>query len=334
MEAAHHREFLLAGPLQQIAAGLARRAAPDAPGRALAPPRHLEIPFALDQVLHPHVDAEPAAEFSGAAGIGAQPAALAPPPGISARCPRSSRCARRPGRPRRCRTRRPRTAGRPSRRPRCSAPRSGVWSSDACRRTPPRRRAAHDARPARGPASPWPARLTMAVDHRRHDAAPARHRRGEARHHDVAFGDDDLERAERAFVDRIERAGQRLVGDARAGIGARVDRGLALGRAAGQVDGHVAGLDRDLDVDRHLFALEHAVVVDRGRRLVDAVGQLRHHVAALLLGLVEDAVDGGEQRVAAVFVEQLVEPARRRGGTPPSAISCRRARIPESGCCP
>ena len=104
------------------------------------------------------------------------------------------------------------------------------------------------------------------VDHGRHDAAPARHRRGEARHHDVAFGDDDLERAERAFVDRIERAGQRLVGDARAGIGARVDRGLALGRAAGQVDGHVAGLDRDLDVDRHLFALEHAVVVDRGRR--------------------------------------------------------------------
>ena len=56
------------------------------------------------------------------------------------------------------------------------------------------------------------------VDHGRHDAAPARHRRREARHHDVAFGDDDLERAERAFVDRIERAGQRLVGDARAGI--------------------------------------------------------------------------------------------------------------------
>ena len=34
--------------------------------------------------------------------------------------------------------------------------------------------------------------------------------------------------------------------------------------------------------------LMHAVVVDRGRGLVDAVGKLRHHVAALPLGLVED----------------------------------------------
>ena len=147
------------------------------------------------------------------------------------------------------------------------------------------------------------------VDHGRHDRAPARHRRGEARHHDVAFRDDDLEGAERAFVDRIERPGQRLVGDARARIGPRVDAGLALGRAAGQVDDHVAGFDRDLDVDRDLFALEHAVVVDRGRRLVDAIGKLRHHVAALPLGLVENLVDRGEQGVAAVFLEQLVEAA-------------------------
>src|SRR4029079_7311211 len=35
-----------------------------------------EIPFALDEVLHLHVDAEPAAEFSRAAGIGPQRAAL------------------------------------------------------------------------------------------------------------------------------------------------------------------------------------------------------------------------------------------------------------------
>ena len=56
-----------------------------------------------------------------------------------------------------------------------------------------------------------------------------------------------FERAERAFVDRVERPGQRLVGDARARVGARVDRRLALGRAAGQIDGHVAALDVDLD---------------------------------------------------------------------------------------
>ena len=62
--------------------------------------------------------------------------------------------------------------------------------------------------------------------------------------------------------------------------------------------------------------LLHAVVVDGGFRLVDAVGKLRDHVAAFLLGLVEDRLDGGEDGVAAVFVEHLVhalggEPAGR-----------------------
>ncbi len=155
-------EVALARQLQQVAAGLARRAAPQPPGRALAAARLLEIPAALDQVAHPHVDAEPAAVLAGAAGILRAARGSRPAPGISARCPRSSRCARRPGRPRPCRTRRPRTAGRPSRRPRCSAPRSGAWSSDARRRTPPRRRAGRDGRPARGPASPWRSAATMA----------------------------------------------------------------------------------------------------------------------------------------------------------------------------
>src|SRR5262249_56139037 len=47
-----------------------------APGRALASTHQLEIPFAFDQVAHPHVDAQSAAISSRAAGIGAQPAAL------------------------------------------------------------------------------------------------------------------------------------------------------------------------------------------------------------------------------------------------------------------
>src|SRR4029077_21290785 len=60
----------------QVVAELARLAAPQAPGRAFLPPRVLEIPLALDQVAHPHVDAEPAAEFTGAARAGAQAPAL------------------------------------------------------------------------------------------------------------------------------------------------------------------------------------------------------------------------------------------------------------------
>ena len=120
----------------------------------------------------------------------------------------------------------------------------------------------------------------------------------------------DVERAERSFVDRIERPGQRLVGDARAGERARIDAGFALARAARQVDGHRRALDRDLDVDRHRFAFAHAVVVDGGRGFVDAVRKLRHHIAALALGLVEDAVDRRQDRVAAVFAEQFVHAAR------------------------
>src|SRR5262249_13955565 len=64
----HHRlEVVLAGEPQQIAAGFARLAAPQAPRRTIAPARLLEVPAALDEVAHVHVDAEPAAELAGTA---------------------------------------------------------------------------------------------------------------------------------------------------------------------------------------------------------------------------------------------------------------------------
>jgi hypothetical protein len=71
--------------------------------------------------------------------------------------------------------------------------------------------------------------LDDGIDDGGHDDAPARHRRWKARHHDAAFRDDHLERPERAFVDWLERASERLVGDARARQRARVDAGAALG---------------------------------------------------------------------------------------------------------
>ncbi len=66
--------------------------------------------------------------------------------------------------------------------------------------------------------------LDDGVHHGGHDDAPARHRGRKARHHDAAFRNDHLQGAERAFIDRIERPGQRLVGDAGARQRARVDR--------------------------------------------------------------------------------------------------------------
>jgi len=62
----HRLEIVLAGQAQQVAAGLTGTAAPQSPGRAMLAPRVLEVPLALDQVAHPHVDAEPAAVLAGA----------------------------------------------------------------------------------------------------------------------------------------------------------------------------------------------------------------------------------------------------------------------------
>ena len=76
MGTCHGAKFMLVRRAQQIHPVIAGFAAPKAPGRALAAAHELEIPFPLDKVAHAHVDAEPAAIFAGAAGIGAQSAAL------------------------------------------------------------------------------------------------------------------------------------------------------------------------------------------------------------------------------------------------------------------
>ena len=106
----------------------------------------------------------------------------------------------------------------------------------------------------------------------------------------------DLAGAERAFVDRFERPGQRLVGNARARIGARVDAGAALLRTVRQIDDHVAALDRDLDLD-----LERNALVDAVAKMMELAGIdmlpaelgvpiVRHELTA--------GADGGEVLVA------------------------------------
>src|SRR5690242_4084224 len=70
--ASHGLECVLARQADQVIAVLARLAAPEPPGAAFLPPGMLEVPLALDQVAHLHVDAEAAAEFAGAAGVRAQ----------------------------------------------------------------------------------------------------------------------------------------------------------------------------------------------------------------------------------------------------------------------
>src|SRR5262249_28463820 len=76
VRADHGLEVVLARQPQQVAAGFAGLAAPQSPGRTVAPARLLEIPAPVDRVRAVHVEAEPAAIFAGAAGIAPQRTAL------------------------------------------------------------------------------------------------------------------------------------------------------------------------------------------------------------------------------------------------------------------
>ncbi len=139
--------------------------------------------------------------------------------------------------------------------------------------------------------------------------APALHRQRMARHHERALGQHHVAGAERALVHRLVRRGQRLVGDQRARLGPAVGAHRPLLRAVGEVDGHVAAGDGDLDVDAHLVDRRRSGIVGEGFRLVGAGREAGDDVPAFTLGLVENALDRGQHRVAPVLAEQLVHAA-------------------------
>ncbi len=311
MRTAGHAELAFSRLAQQVHAVLAGLAAPQAPGRALATAHQLEIPFAFDQVCLPYVDAEPAAILAGAAGIRAQGAPFDQHRAFELDAfdrPVAHVALTHRDRAGLAVLIRPATPAAALEALHHEAPvglRMGAKEHDRAAQKPVvagRHPVGHGGRE----------RPHDAVHHHRNDHAPGRHRRGKARHHDVAFGDDHLQRPERPFIDGIERAGQRFVSDAGARQRARVDGGAPLFGAAGEIDRHRAFVDRDLGMDRHRLAAADAVLVERRARLVGAVGELRHHVAALGFGLVEDLRNGGEDGVAAVFVEQLVHATGRQ----------------------
>src|SRR6516165_1624836 len=274
VRAGHAAEFARAGLAQQVHPEISGLAAPQTPGRAAAAAHQFEIPFALDQIAHAHIDAEAAAIFAGAAGIRAQRAALHQHRAFElnafdravAHVPLADRD--RAGLAVLERAAAPAAALDALHHETAFGLRFDAEEYD--RAAEQRMVAGRRPRPHRGGE-----RRDDGVDHQRHDDAPARHRRGKARHHDAAFRDDDLERAERALVDRIERAGERLVGDVRAGERARIQPGTTLLGAAGQVDRHCAFVDYHLGVDRYGLARGNAVLVELSFSLVDAIGELR-----------------------------------------------------------
>ena len=68
----HTLEFSFAGQLEQVIGGAAGLAAPQTPWRAIDAARTMQIPSALDQIAHAEIDAEAAAKFARASGIGTQ----------------------------------------------------------------------------------------------------------------------------------------------------------------------------------------------------------------------------------------------------------------------
>src|SRR5712672_2889442 len=190
MAAGHGPEIVLARQPQQVIAELAGLAAPQAPGRAILPPCVLEIPFALDQVAHPHVDAEPAAEFSGAAGTRPQAPPLDQHRAFELdaldRAVAHVALAHRHGRGLAIlgRSAAPAAAFQALHHEALIGFRMHAEKHDRAAEQPVvagRHAVGHGLGECRHDR----------VDDRRHDRAPARHRSRKARHHDAAFRDDD-----------------------------------------------------------------------------------------------------------------------------------------------
>ena len=139
-------------------------------------------------------------------------------------------------------------------------------------------------------------RLEDGVDHGRQRNAPEAERRRPFRIQDLALGQDQLERAEAAFVHRRLRLRQVLERDARrrepAGI-AGIDRARHLIVDLGEIDHHPLAGDHHLDLDAQLHVEAAAVIVEKALRLVAAVGNLRDEGAHLAVGRVPDRRDAG-----------------------------------------
>src|SRR6185312_11188346 len=304
-------KIILAGLQYEALRGRADRAAPQAPGRAALAVGGLEIPAPLDKAPRAHLEPDTAAEFARPARIRAEAALLDEDRNFQLhRFDRSVAHIALADR----------NAGGFAILGGTSAPARAL---DALGDEAPLglgidaeendRAAAHHAVMRRRNLVRHGGRERgdHDIDDGRQDSAPARHRRGIARHHDVALGQDDVECAERALIHGRHGLRQRLVGDAGAGEGARVESALSLARASREVDRHLAALDRDLGVDVDPLQPLGCFVVEEGARLVNAVGHALDHRPALRLSLVENLRDAMEHRRFAVALEELVDAPQR-----------------------
>ena len=169
------------------------------------------------------------------------------------------------------------------------------------------------------------------VDDRRQGPAPARHRRRKPRHHHVAFLNLDLERAERAFVDRLERAGDAFVGDVRAGQ--RAARSSRRGVASNT---SVRSIVRSVPLtttSTRIGTRDRPGRRRRGRGYDSASyvpsGMPRDDEPALRFGLVEDALDRGARSSSRRSARRV--PPSRRSASLQAAICERISPIDASG---
>src|SRR5207302_3947032 len=209
--AVHHAVFGFAWRAQVIASALAGPAAPQTPRGAPAAVGALEVPFPVDEVAQLEVDAQAAAELARARRIAAQRARLHQYRALhlDALDRAVAHVALADG-----------DRGRFAVLEGTAAPAAafdalhheaapGLRVNAEEHHRPPEEAVMRGRNPVGHRLSE---RADDGLDHGRDEDAPAGHGRRVARHHDVAFGDDHLERAERALVHGGERRGDRLVG--------------------------------------------------------------------------------------------------------------------------
>ena len=154
--------------------------------------------------------------------------------------------------------------------------------------------------------------LEDGVDHGRKRDAPKAERRRPPGVEDLALGQDEVERAKRAFVHRRFALGQILESDARRSEPARIAR---IGRARHlvvdlrEIDHHALAVDHHLDLDAKLAVEIAAVIVEKAFRLVSPVRNFRDEGAHRAVGRVPNRLNAGFDGTAPIARDELVEAA-------------------------
>ncbi len=151
-------------------------------------------------------------------------------------------------------------------------------------------------------------RFDNRIRNRHRHGHPGAHRRRFGGTHDAARRQDDLERPERAVIDRQQqRRRQKFKRDFRRRAScrrARIVRPRHLPAHAAQIDDHLVAAPFAADFDRHMLAQVDTVVVHKRFGFVNAVGNFFPRGPRQLLALIENQPHRLFESLGAVALKQ------------------------------